>query len=262
LQYLVAKTKKTRGDIDDFMKAAELVAARPDYLQPLQEQAHPTYKALLAIHTRLKKDVPSDSYCNQLLRDLAEWKLCGKVSQAKPPCELSNEDLLKAAHIVTPAWGCMSDNQVPPTTEQVFNVLQAAAATEERTAQERKPPRKDHKGRQKATTNHHPDQLLRLGLQGQAPRQCNHLRRREINLQQMATFPIRSQVRTRAHKHKKEYHDQRGEIQALMNKKARVMLLTGIKTGYSLSRGIARHHEQNILHITQSEKMFPVSTHV
>ena len=79
-------------------------------------------EALLAIHTRLMKDVPNPDYNEQLVRDLAQWKLCGTLSQAPPPSELTNEHQLTAAGIVGPAWGRMADIQVPPATAQVLGV--------------------------------------------------------------------------------------------------------------------------------------------
>ena len=57
---------------------------------------------------------------------------------------------------------------------------------------------------------------------------------RVINLTQVATFPIGSQVRTKAAKSKREYDGHRGEIQALMNNKARVLLMEGPKKGSTL----------------------------
>ena len=53
-----------------------------------------------------------------------------------------------------------------------------------------------------------------------------------INVPQVATFPVGSHVRTKSGKNKKALDEQRGEIKALMNKKAKVMLLTGKQAGY------------------------------
>ena len=57
---------------------------------------------------------------------------------------------------------------------------------------------------------------------------------RVIAVQQVATFPIGSQVRTKAAESKKEYNGHRGETRELLNKKARVMLLSGPKASHTL----------------------------
>jgi len=49
-----------------------------------------------------------------------------------------------------------------------------------------------------------------------------------------ATFPIGSHVRTKATKHKAMYDNQRGEVVALLNKKARIKLMTGQAAGGSM----------------------------
>ena len=49
-----------------------------------------------------------------------------------------------------------------------------------------------------------------------------------------ATFPIGSHVRTKATKHKAMYDNQRGEVVALLNKKARIKLMTGTCAGGSM----------------------------
>ena len=95
---------------------------------------HSPVKALLSVHTRLIEKVPNKEYTTALLRELAEWKLCGRLSEKPAPCVLSAEHHLPAASIVSPAWGRMTDIQVPPTTAELLGSLQETAHTEQTTA--------------------------------------------------------------------------------------------------------------------------------
>ena len=45
LHCLLTKSKKKQGDIEEFMKATEIFATNPKFLQPFQEHMHPTHKA-------------------------------------------------------------------------------------------------------------------------------------------------------------------------------------------------------------------------
>jgi hypothetical protein len=193
-------------------------------------------QALLAVYTRLLEKVPIKEYTTALLRDLAEWKLCGKLSEKPPPGVLAQEYHLPVASIVTSAWGRMSELQVPPTTAAVLKNGEEEEHEEAangggsgpeggesaKAPDAVKPPDGAAPGDGTGTKTNRP-RPAKVASAGAAARS---------NGAQVATFPVGSHVRTKSGKNKKALDDQRGEIKALMNKKAKVMLLTGKQAGY------------------------------
>ena len=75
---------------------------------------------MLAIHTRLMKEVGVPEFALELTRDLALWKLRGAMSKVSPPAELTPEQRLTAVGIVAGAWGRMADTALPPCASMVL----------------------------------------------------------------------------------------------------------------------------------------------
>ena len=180
-------------------------------------------------YSRLLQDIVDPKWCKQLLADLAEWKLCGKINSAEAPSPKPDDDLLlKAAHIVCPHWA--KQVEVPATTAVLEAVLVAKStiASGKESAAGDKENKPEDDAEQSAGSAPAPKPSLE---RAQSKMEDTS---RVINVAQVATFPIGSQVRTTATKSKKEYHGHRGEIQVLMNKKARVLLMEGPKNGSTL----------------------------
>ena len=190
----------------------------------------------MGLYTRLIQDIGNETWSKQLLRDLAEWKLCGKLNKTESPSEKLDVDLLlAAAHIVCPAWG--KQQEVPRTTLDLFEVMAVALERQEKSTnasgQKKDAGDKENEPEDDADPSAGSAPAPKPPLE-RAKSKMEDGSSRVINISQVATFPVGSQVRTKAAKSKKEYDGHRGEIQALMNKKAKVLLMEGPKKGSTL----------------------------
>ena len=134
--------------------------------------------------------------------------------------------------------------EVPPTTLELFALMSTTAGTQERMA--------NGSGEEGAAAGKQSDaegdaEAPGLTSAPKTPLACPNTvqpqtervseaagRGRVIAVSQVATFPIGSHVRAKAAKSKKDYNDHRGEIRELLNKKARVLMLSGPKAGHAL----------------------------
>ena len=66
------------------------------------------------------KELAAPEFATELFRDLALWKLRGALSTEMPPMELSPEQQLTAASIVSGAWGRVAETALPPCTASIL----------------------------------------------------------------------------------------------------------------------------------------------
>ena len=215
------------------------------------------------MHSRLKREIAAPEFTTELVRDLAMWKLHGALSTVTPPIELSAEQQLTAASIVAGAWGRMAETALPPCTaailssntegqseaagvcpvytnitcthalEQCFTrAMYADTTLARRDVILHSPEIKAPPGttRDVAASSSGPAASGHAALPGSKTVRLPAPTSAGVGV---PTFPVGSHARTRAGKQKALYDDQRGEVVALLSKKARVKMLSGNAAGHA-----------------------------